>query len=264
MKESLIGVEQTMLLPFWGRYSESVKPDGLIKDDICVKIVEENEFDFSGIHKHHHQLSRLAWIARAWDTDYELKRLVENEAEATIVCLGCGLDTAFYRCIHNNLYWYDIDLPNVMAWRKQLIAPHPRCHAIAGSILDASTFDNIEVKGRLVFLILSVFCYLKREEVMTVFSHMARFGKAAVLFDYYSKKGIDICNLIVLKDLPNARMIWYADTEDDVRTLHPSLDIQENYPLFQKIMPKLGVAEFSMAQQADAQRIDSIVVAEIG
>ncbi len=264
MNECLNDLEKTMLLPFWGRYSESIKPDGLIKDDMCVKIVEENDFDFSGIHKHHHQLSRLAWIARAWDTDYELKRLVENEAEATVVCLGCGLDTAFFRCSHNNLYWYDIDLPNVIALREQLIAPHPRCRAIAGSILDASTFDSIEVKGRLIFLILSVFNYLKRDEVKTVFSQMARFGKAAVVFDYYSKKGIDISNLIVLKNLPNTRMIWYADTEDDVRSLLPSLDIRENYPLFQKIMPKLGVAEYSLAVQADAQRIDSIVVAEIG
>lgn len=264
MREDLKGVEQTMLLPFWGRYSESVKPSGLIKDEMCVKIVEDNGFDFSDINKQHHQISRLAWITRAWTTDNELKALVEDEPEATVVCLGCGLDTAFYRCAHKNLNWYDVDLPNVIALREQLIAPHPRCHVIAGSILDEATFQRIEVRGRLIFMVLSVLCYFEKEAVKAVFSHMARFEKADVIFDYYSQKGVDISNLIVLKNLRDAKMIWHADTEDEVRALHPQLVVRETYPLFQKIMPRLGVAETAMAAQADAQRINSIVVGEIG
>lgn len=264
MREDLKGVEQTLLLPFWGRYSESVKPNGLIKDEMCIKIVEENGFDFSNISKQHHQISRLAWITRAWTTDIELKALVETEPEATVVCLGCGLDTAFYRCAHKNLNWYDIDLPNVIALREQLIPPHPHCHVISGSILDEATFQSIEVNGRLVFMIQSVLCYLEKEAVKTVFSHMARFKKAAVIFDYYSQKGVDISNLIVLKNLRDAKMIWHADTEDEIRALHPQLDIRETYPLFQKIMPRLSAAEASIAAQSDAQRVSSIAVGEIG
>ena len=263
-QDGLNGVERTMILPFWGRYSESIKPNGLMKDEMCIQIVEENHFDFSDITRQQHQISRLAWIARAWTTDYELKRLVDNESEATVVCLGCGLDTAFYRCGHNNLFWYDIDLPNVIALREQLIPPHPRCRAIAGSILDEATFQSIEVKGRLVFMVQSVLCYLDKDDVKRVFAHMARFGKAAVLFDYYSQKGIDISNLIVLKNMPGAKMIWHEESIDDVRALLPRLDIRETYPLFQKIMPRLSPMETSMAVQADAQHVMTIVVAEIG
>lgn len=259
----LKGVEQTMLLPFWGRYSESVKPNGLMKDDMCIKIVEENGFDFSGITRQHHQISRLAWITRAWTTDIELKRLVENEPEATVVCLGCGLDTAFYRCGHSSLNWYDIDLPNVMALRERLIPPHPRCRAIAGSILDETTFQRIDVKGRLVFMLQSVLCYFEKNDVKRVFSHMAQLGKSSVIFDYYSQKGIDISNLIVLKNMPGAKMIWHADAQEEIRSLHPRLNVREAYPLFQKIMPRLSAAEAAMAAQADAQNINTIAVAEI-
>ncbi len=263
-QDSLKGVEQTMLLPFWGRYSESIKPNGLIKDEMCVKIVEESGFDFSDITRQHHQISRLAWITRAWTTDYELKRLVEGSPEATVVCLGCGLDTAFYRCEQSHLHWYDIDLPNVIALRERLIPAHPRCRTVVGSILDEATFQSIEVKGFLIFMVQSVLCYLEAEDVKRVFSHMARLGKSAVLFDYYSQKGIDISNLIVLKNMPNAKMIWHAETKDDIRALHPRLDLRETYPLFQKIMPKLSAAEAALAAQADAQSINTIAIAEIG
>ena len=53
--EDIKDVEKTLLLPLWGRWSESIKASGLIYDEKSIEIVEQLDYDFAGMTQQHHQ-----------------------------------------------------------------------------------------------------------------------------------------------------------------------------------------------------------------
>jgi O-methyltransferase involved in polyketide biosynthesis len=260
----LDGIEQTMLLPLWGRYSESKKQGGLIKDQKCIEIVEKSGLDFSGIAMQQHPVSRLSWITRAWNLDLELKKLIANEKAVTVVCLGCGLDTPFFRSTHSNMDWYDIDLPQVIEFRKSLLSDVINCTMIPGSVLDPLSYQNIKVSGTLVVLALGLLYYFTEAEVQQIFSNIAGLtSNSKIIIDYCSEKGVALGNKMVIQNCSGAKMIWFANDATQLSSLHPNIHIIENYPLFQKIRPYLGDQETLMAAQSDQQNISSFAIIEI-
>jgi O-methyltransferase involved in polyketide biosynthesis len=264
------GVEGTMLLPLWGRYTESKKENGLIKDRKCVEIVDRAGIDFKDFAEKQNPASRLAWVARAWNIDFELRGPAADSAgEITVVCLGCGLDTAFFRQdLPAVTAWYDVDLPRVIEARRSLIGEAPRCIAVAGSVLDPETYRGIRVRGRLVVIAAGLLYYFTETEVRRVFENIAALAAsssvpATVIIDYCSARGVDIANKAVVAGIPGARMIWSAEGEDDIRRLHPRICKAETYPVFEKIRPALAGADAKMAEMSDTLKIMSFAVIEI-
>ncbi len=262
---ALKSVEKTMLLPLWGRYTESKKENGLIRDEKCVEIVERMGLDFSGIQKQQHPLTRLAWVARAWNTDCEISRLVKEKGEITVVCLGCGLDTSYFRLSHDQLHWVDIDLPNVIKIRERLIGTQKGVTMIPGSVLQSSSFKGIKVKGYPVVLAVGLLCYFTRAEVKKIMENIAGTAcEATLILDYFSEEGVQISNKIVLQSHPEVRMTWSAENPGEVCALHPGLRLVEGYPMFQKIFPFLSEEQQAMACVSDRRKINSMAAIKTG
>lgn len=258
------GVEKTMLLPLWGRYSESIKSNGLIRDEKCVEMVEKMGLDFSGIEQRQHPLTRLAWIARAWNTDHEIGRLLDQEKESTVVCLGCGLDTSYFRLNRGPMHWVDMDLPNVIKIRKQLLGAPKSVTMIAGSVLDGGGFGKIEVKGALIVLAVGLLYYFTRPEVKKIVGHISSLSDESFLvLDYFSEQGVAVSNKMVLQ-YGDARMIWFANDPGELMPLHPGIRLVESYPMFKKIFPLLSKEEQAMADLSDRQSINSMAILKIG
>ncbi len=104
-------VQKTLLLPLWGRAVESRKPHPLLVDPTATRIIGLIDCDFSTIATNISFVSQLAWIARSLHIDRTIRRFLEKHPTATIVNLGCGLDTTFERVDNGRLSWYDLDLP---------------------------------------------------------------------------------------------------------------------------------------------------------
>lgn len=259
------GVEATMLLPLWGRYSESRKAGGLVKDGKCEEIVAKAGFDFSSLEAKQNPASRLAWVARAWNVDRELEKAAAG-GPFTVVCLGCGLDTAFYRQrLPGLVRWYDVDLPNVIEVRRRLVGEAPRCVTVAGSVLHAETYGNIRVEGGLFVLAVGLLYYFTEDDVRRVLSHVAGLApEAGIVIDYCSAQGVAIANRMVIQDCSGARMIWSAEGEDDIRKLHPAVRAVETYPVFAKIRSLLTGEEAKAAEISDRMRIMSFAAVKLG
>jgi hypothetical protein len=107
-----------------------------------VEIVEQHGLDLKLTELEQHPLTRLAWVARAWNTDEMLRGVLEDE-NTTVLCLGCGLDTAYYRSGQRAARWYDMDLPPVIECRRRLIGEEERCAMIAASSARFKRVENI-------------------------------------------------------------------------------------------------------------------------
>ena len=80
-------------------------------------------------------------VIRTAVIDELIGRAVAESGIDTIVNLACGLDTRAFRCdLPADLRWFDVDLPELIAYRRdRLAAAQPRCRyeTIAADLLDA-------------------------------------------------------------------------------------------------------------------------------
>ena len=61
-------------------------------------------------HSHRHRHSWLIRLRRIRETG----TVLAAHHDATVIELGCGLDTSFSRIDNGRLRWYDLDLPEVI------------------------------------------------------------------------------------------------------------------------------------------------------
>ena len=98
MKVDLSGVQETLLLPLWGRAKLSKMDNPVLKDSKAIEIVENLiEYDFEGLDRRLPQYVNVGWLIRARMFDDTIRRFTAEHPKATIVNLGAGLDTTFFR-----------------------------------------------------------------------------------------------------------------------------------------------------------------------
>jgi O-methyltransferase involved in polyketide biosynthesis len=193
-------VQQTLLLPLWGRAIETQKQKPLLVDEKAVSIINTIPYDFALISKNIKSLSRLSWIARSIYFDDEIKAFISLYPEATIVNIGCGLDTTFDRVDNGRIQWIDLDLPDTIELRKKYISETDRRHFIAKSVFDTSWYELIDSKNNVMLLIAGVLYYFDEIDVKRLFGNFHAFLPGVeVIFDYASKLGIKISNKAVIE-----------------------------------------------------------------
>lgn len=195
-------IETTMLGPLWARATYSERYPDLLNDPKASQIIKKLDYDFSEVQELLDEWRGLGLLVRARSFDNALKKYMEKNPNTTVVNIGAGLDTTFYRVDNGKIKWYDLDLPDAIEFRKQFIPESPRNKYIARSVLDYSWFDDVEFhadKG--IFFIAGGFIYyFKEEEISTLFRAMAeRFRGGEIIFDAISKLAKIIMNRRVRK-----------------------------------------------------------------
>ncbi|PIE68612.1 MAG: hypothetical protein CSA21_06370 [Deltaproteobacteria bacterium] len=192
-------VEETLLLPLWGRAYETQRKNPRLMDAKAVEIIKAIDYDFSQIEKTQ-SLSQHGWIARSWHTDKMARAFIEKHPEATIVNIGCGLDTTFSRIDNGKILFYELDLPDVIRLRKHFYQDSERHQSIAASFLETAWFENIVVKDGLLFLAGGVLMYFEEEQIREFFLAVAdHFGACEFYFDALSPACMKMAKKAVLK-----------------------------------------------------------------
>jgi O-methyltransferase involved in polyketide biosynthesis len=261
-------VQKTLLLPLWGRAVETRKPRPLLVDHAAAQIVATLDFDFSTIARNISPITRLAWVARSIQIDRTIKRFVDAHPNPTVVNLGCGLDTTFERVDDGHLCWYDLDLPDVIDLRKQLISETPRRRSIACSLLDPAWLRRVGV-GDSVFLVAAgVLYYLEEAELKRFFVQLAdTLPGAEILFDACSPRGLKMANEKVIKagGMDESAMLkWGLRKAADMASWDSRIEVVEEYPLFRNMKRGLSFGERWGAMMSDALRIMSMVHLRLG
>ncbi len=200
-KEINLGsVQETMLLPLWGRAVETLKPNPLLVDKKAVEIINSIHYDFSTIATNISKLSRASWIARSIYFDKKISEFISVNPDATVVNVGCGLDTTFDRIDNGRINWIDLDLPDAIELRKQYFQESGRRRNVAKSVFDTTWYDEIKTREKVLLLIAGVIYYFDDSEVRRLFSEIHTFIPGAeIILDYASRFGIKLSNKQVIK-----------------------------------------------------------------
>lgn len=183
--QKLKGVPKTLLLPLRGRYLETKRKDGIIKDHKSIEIFDQIDHDF--------HTEELPWIGqilistRTEILDQAVKKFLAKNPDAVVVNLGCGLDTRSHRVDNGKVKWYDLDLTDCIELRRKLIPETDRFKMICKSVLDFSWVNEIPKGKKTLFIAEGLFCYFQKEQVKQIlFKIKDNFPNSEVVLEAFS------------------------------------------------------------------------------
>lgn len=232
----LANVQQTLLLPLWARAQASRSRFPVIEDAEAVRLVSHLDYDFSRLASRLGKLSACYLTMRARKFDDAARRFIERHPHGTIVNVGAGLDTTFYRVNNGGIRWYNLDLPEVICLRRALMRPHPNVKEVTRSLLDPGFLSEIEEPhDGILFLAGGVLMYFEEAVVRDFLSSVSkRFPGGEVLLDAVSPAAVPFCNRLLRKTgMHGASIRWGIQNAGRMRGWNIGLLQAEENPLFE-------------------------------
>ncbi len=149
-----------------------------------MELVHRLDYAFPGFEKM--RFTQLTATMRARQFDCYTQDFLQAHPCGTVVDIGCGLDTRFYRLDNGTATWFALDLPEVMALRRRLLTENERYRFISASALDLRWLDELWTRAgaECLFLAEGVLPYLQPGEVKRlVLALRERFLGAELVFD---------------------------------------------------------------------------------
>jgi O-methyltransferase involved in polyketide biosynthesis len=153
------------------------------------------------------------------------------------VNLGAGLDTRFHRLNNGRVKWIELDLPDVIAFRRKLHEPEINRHRmIAASVLDDDWVMKSKqyAKGRILFVAEGLFMYFTEEEHRKIFTCLAeKFPGQEMVFHTMAPsliQGLGQYSL-VSKARMKVEMQWGLGDSKQVSALNPKVEFVDEFSL---------------------------------
>ena len=138
--ETMNNISKTLYIPLYGKAYVSKK--GIILSDTKAEEIWSAEgFKLKG-------KSKSKWLAyymgmRSAVFDSWLKEKMSDMNDATVLHIGCGMDSRAIRIGENSHLWYDVDFPEVIAERKKYYAESDKYRMLAVDVRSADFTENI-------------------------------------------------------------------------------------------------------------------------
>ena len=186
IKITLEKEKETLLVPLACKAREQEKDRPILSDPLAVQLVQRIDYDFSSLIIP--KKTRITLCIRAKQFDQYTRKFLDAHPFGTVIHLGCGLDTRYFRLNNGNVEWYDLDYPDVIALRRQFFDEKGQYHLIPSSVTDLRWIDRIADKTRPVLIIAEgLFMYLHEEEVKALMVNLQQaFPGSILVFDCFS------------------------------------------------------------------------------
>ncbi len=240
--ETASAVSKTLLIPLWARALEQKEPVPLVVDPLAEAMVSRIDFDWKRIRLSRGDLAQC--VVRLREFDRFVRDFLERHPAATVVQLGSGLDARFQRVDNGHVLWFDLDLPDVISLRRQLVPESERDRYLAASILEPGWMDEVvRPQGpAILFVAEAVLPYLEPEQVKeAVIGLQRRFPGAELVTDVCTPFGLWTDNLQLLVAGSAARMHWAVRDPHELEAWSPGISLLESFSYFDDPDPRMGL-----------------------
>lgn len=139
----LTGVPETLVIPLYAKAQDYRSRRSILHDAKAEEIVRSLDYDFERRGLSGKTRTRMLAV-RARQLDEWVRAFLVRYRNATVLNLGCGLDTRIARLAPPaTVSWFDIDFPEVMAVRKRFFSESEQYRMLAGSLTDASWLSEV-------------------------------------------------------------------------------------------------------------------------
>ena len=219
-------VQETLIIPLYARKMCSELYPNLYRDEAAQWLVSAVDYDFSALEQKSRSLMQrfgfLEVAMRQNDLAYEVRDYLKTHPTAAVVNLGCGLDCTGRACDNGLCRIYNLDFPDVIRVRDELLPAGEREANIPCDLNDTAWFDKIDASGGAVFFAAGVFYYFLKERVKALVQAMAdAFPGAVLVFDAANEKAVKLMLKTWLKDAEIKDVGAYFAVSDAERELAP-------------------------------------------
>jgi len=212
-------VQETLIIPLYGRKVCSDRFPELFKDPEAERICSMLDYDFAEKGKRMESgvglFGALEVAQRQYDIACEVKDYLKIHPNAAVVNLGCGLDDTFHKCDNGTCKGYNIDMPDVIKVRNELLPEKDREKNLGFDLNDEKWMDEIDAGEGAIFYATGVFYYFKTEDVKALFCRLAeRFPGAALVFDACNRRGAKMMTKTWLKEAAISNVGAFFSLED--------------------------------------------------
>ena len=198
-------VQETLVIPLYGRKMCSELYPNLYRDETAVRLMERVDYDFSrlaaGAKSTMQRFGFLEVAMRQSDLAWEVRDYLRTHPRAAVVNLGCGLDGTGRACDNGTCRIYNIDFPDVIAVRNELLPAGEREENIACDLTDHAWMEKIDASGGAVFFAAGVFYYFLTPQVKALVCAMVEaFPGGKLVFDAANRKAVKLMFKAWLKD----------------------------------------------------------------
>lgn len=190
----LTGTPHTLIIPLAGRaHSRSLFPKEEFDDPSARQVMARLNYKNPLITKNPFIVKGA--VGRALAFQQESQYFLDQYPHVTVVNMGCGLSNYFQWLDNDKIRWIDVDLPEVMKIRHQLMpVKNERIKTLVGSILDESFFDRLEIRSNepTLFLCEGVLMYFTEEQVSQLLRRLGEKGAkgSQIIFDHIASLAV--------------------------------------------------------------------------
>ncbi|GAA0671181.1 class I SAM-dependent methyltransferase [Kitasatospora atroaurantiaca] len=184
VKAELEAIPETALWTLYHRAVEARRLDTVLDDPKAVELVERIDYPFEERFGPDGGLQGQLQALRAGCFDREIEDFLARCPRGTVVCLGEGLETQYWRVDNGRATWITVDLPEAVALREELLPPGPRQRLIACSVTDPRWMDEVDAERGVLITAQGLLMYLRPGEVRDLIAGCAeRFPGGTLVLD---------------------------------------------------------------------------------
>ncbi|MGW1405281.1 class I SAM-dependent methyltransferase [Streptomyces sp. NPDC002403] len=175
VRPMLSGVPETLLWTLYNRAYEAGRRYPVLDDPVALRLLEDLDYPFEERFGRPDPFHSQAQGLRSRCFDLAVQEYLADRPRATVVALGDGLETGFWRVDNGRLNWLSVDLPEVAELRRKLLPASDRLRTLSRSATDLSWLDEIEdPQGRgVVVTTQGLLMYLRPVEVREILAACA-------------------------------------------------------------------------------------------
>ncbi len=220
-------VQETLIIPLYSRKLCSRLYPNIYQDETAVRLINEIDYDFSKAEKNSRSLMQrfgaLEVAMRQNDLAWEVRDYLKTHPKAAVVNLGCGLDSTGRSCDNGSCKIYNLDFPDVIAVRNELLPADEREKNIPCDLNDNEWLKKIDASGGAIFFASGVFYYFLTKQVKALVQAMANaFPGGVLVFDAANRIAVkmiaktwlksakikDVCAYFAVSDAKDELSLW--------------------------------------------------------
>ena len=219
-------VQETLIIPLFARKVCSELYPDLYRDETAVRLIDQLDYDFSETEKNSRSLMQrfgsLEVAMRQYDLAFEVRDYLKDHPNAAVVNLGCGLDSTGRACDNGSCKIYNLDFPDVITVRNELLPVGEREENIPCDLNDTAWFSKIDATGGAIFFAAGVFYYFLTGQVKALVQSMAdAFPGGLLVFDAANRTAVKMIAKTWLKSAKIQDVGAYFAVSDAPKEIGP-------------------------------------------
>jgi O-methyltransferase involved in polyketide biosynthesis len=213
----------TSLLTLYGKAIDAGRRRPVLGDAMSAEILKRIDYDFKRMRTAASLMRSIAPRAKHFD-DWSREFLRDHD-HATVVHLGCGLDTRPWRISTGpDVAWFDVDHPDVVAYRKRLFPDRDNYNLLGCSVTQTDWIEGIPSQTPVLVVAEGLTMYLDPAAGRQMFRRITEhFRSGVVILDGMNRLGLNVGQFFLSRGLGSGLLRWPVDHPRELEQAAPRL-----------------------------------------